>query len=375
MKLSFIGDIMLSRFIGEKFTNSSEHILSSEVISILKESDYIVANLESPISQHVETEHDHLLFKANPGLLSQFTFVNCFVLANNHINDCGTAGMDETVAHLESRNISWTGLFRHVYEPLIIEKDGNKIAIFTCTDMMNEEFAANCHWNVLKIDDSLLDVKIHEYKNRGYFVILYAHVGLLFTRFPSPPIRKLLHEKIDLGVDIVVTAHPHVLGGNEIYRGNPVFYSIGDFVMDGNSFRRRRACILDLEIKNNRLQKWNIVPTMITGELNTVLPDRKTKNSILKSWNYVSKVLSNNTDNYESIFPKLYKKEMYQHSLSTLKFLFCTKGIRGTLKLVKLRIDEVKRMGKWIKSDRSSMRRDDDAIEKDRKRFSAKDIS
>jgi hypothetical protein len=32
-------------------------------------------------------------------------------------------------------------------------------------------------------------------------------------------------------------------------------------------------------------------------------------------------------------------------------------------------------MLKWAKSDRSQLRRDDDAIEKNRKRFSTKDIS
>jgi hypothetical protein len=145
--------------------------------------------------------------------------------------------------------------------------------------------------------------------------------------------------------------------------------------MDGSSFRRRRAAILELNIKNNKLLDWNLVPTMINKDLKTTLPDKRTKKIMLKSWNYVSKMLSKNTSNYEIVFQRFYKKEMYQHAISTLKFLLLTKGIKGTLNLVKLRIDEVKRMRKWAKSDRSNLQRDDDAIEKNRKRFSAKDIS
>jgi poly-gamma-glutamate synthesis protein (capsule biosynthesis protein) len=366
---------MLSRFIGEKYTNSPKNIISTKVMDILNTSDCIIANLESPISEKVDTEYDHLLFKANPQLLSQFTFIDCFVLANNHINDCGTMGMGETISHLNTYNIPYTGLYETDYIPHIIEQDESKIAVVTCTDMMNENFASDCPWKVLKIDDKLLDEKIKAYKSDGYFVILYAHVGLLFTRFPNPPVRKLLQEKIELGADTVISVHPHVLGGYEIYKNKPIFYSIGDFVMDGNSFRRRKATILELNIENNKLLSWNLTPTLINKNLQTVIPDKKTERTILKSWNYVSKILDNNTDNYESLFPKLYRNEMYQHSLSTLKFLLLTKGIKGTLKLVKLRIDEVKRMLKWVKSDRSDLRRDDDAIEKNRKRFSTKDIS
>jgi poly-gamma-glutamate synthesis protein (capsule biosynthesis protein) len=375
MKLSFIGDIMLSRFIGEKYTTSSEKIISTEVMDILNTSDYVIANLESPVSEMVETEFDHLLFKADPQLLSQFTFIDCFVLANNHINDCGTKGMNETISHLDNYNISYTGLYKIDYTPYIIEEGENKIAVITCTDMMNEDFASDCPWKVLKIDEKLLDEKICTYKNDGYFVILYAHVGLLFTRFPNPPIRKLLYDKIDLGADAIITVHPHVLGGHESYKDKPIFYSIGDFVMDGSSFRRRKASILELNIEGNKLSKWNLTPTMINKDLKTIIPREHVKTSILKSWNYVSKTLNNHVNDYESLFPKLYKKEMYQHSVSTLKFLLLTKGIGGTLKLVKLRIDEVKRMMKWSKSDRSNLRRDDDAIDKDRKRFSAKNIS
>jgi poly-gamma-glutamate synthesis protein (capsule biosynthesis protein) len=375
MKLSFIGDIMLSRFIGEKYAHTSEQIIDTHVMDIFNTSDCVIANLESPVSENVATEYDHLLFKAESKLLSQFTFINCFVLANNHINDCGTEGMNETVYYLTNYEISYTGLFQEEYEPYVINNGKNKIAVFSCTDMMNEEFASDCPWKVLKIDDQLLDDKIKEYKEKGYFVILYAHAGLLFTRFPNPPVRKLLQEKIDLGVDIVITVHPHVLGGYEIYNNKPIFYSIGDFVMDGSSFRRRRAAILELNIENNTLLSWNLTPTEINKNLKTTLPKSSVKKKVLKSWNYVFKILNTNQSNYEALFLKLYKKEMYQHSLSTLKFLLSTRGFVGTLKLIKLRIAEVKRMRKWSKTNRSQLRRDDDVIAKDRKRFSTKDIS
>lgn len=375
MKCVAIGDIMLSRFIGEKYNNNVNDILDDKVKKQLTTSDFIIANLESPISDKVNTEYDHMLFKACSKLLSQLQFINCFSLSNNHINDCGTSGMDETVHYLNQYNIAWTGIFKDEYVPYLIEQDTVKIAVITCTDMINEEFTANCPWKILKIDDEILNEKILEYKEKGYFVILYAHVGLLFTRFPNPPIRKLLHEKMDLGVDVAITVHPHVLGGYEYYNKKPIFYSLGDFIMDGSSFRRRRAAMLELEIDNNVLVKWSLVPTVITKDLKTILPSERIKNKILKSWDYVSKQLNKNRNDYGTVFPKFYKKEMYYHSISTLLFLLSTKGIWRTIKLVILRKDDVKMVKKWTVSDRSQLRRDDDAIDKGRKRITINDIS
>jgi poly-gamma-glutamate synthesis protein (capsule biosynthesis protein) len=42
----------------------------------------------------------------------------------------------------------------------------------------------------------------------------------------------LFHAAIDAGADVVVRTGPHVLGGIEIYRGRPIFYSLGSLFFD-----------------------------------------------------------------------------------------------------------------------------------------------
>jgi poly-gamma-glutamate synthesis protein (capsule biosynthesis protein) len=49
---------------------------------------------------------------------------------------------------------------------------------------------------------------------------------------------KLFHEAIDAGADAVVRTGPHVLGGIEIYKGRPIFYSLGSLFFD---FRGKRS--------------------------------------------------------------------------------------------------------------------------------------
>ena len=49
---------------------------------------------------------------------------------------------------------------------------------------------------------------------------------------------ELFHAAIDAGADAVVRTGPHVLGGIEIYKGKPIFYSLGSLFFD---FRGKRT--------------------------------------------------------------------------------------------------------------------------------------
>ncbi len=374
MKLSFIGDICLARQVGSKHKETNYQVVSQEVINFMKDSDYTIANLESPICVKADTDGDHLSFKGSKALLNQFVFIDYFSLSNNHINDCDTLGMFETINSLEELNIEHNGLYQTEYKPIIIEGKGEKIAIFTCTDMMNIPFLDDNPYKTLYIEDDYLNQLLKEYSDNNYFIILYAHVGTLFSRFLNPPIRNLLHEKIKYGADVIVTAHSHCVGGYELYEGKHIFHSLGDFVMDGGSYRRRESAILNLQIKNNKLQSYDLIPTITNNDLETVFPDIKRKKSILSSWDYVSNKTKKNSSNYEKFYRLQYKKELASHSISTLRFLLRTKGVKGMIKLIMQRREEVLRTGKWFVKDRSKDRRDDDAILKDRKRFSEDEL-
>lgn len=361
MKITFIGDIMLGRFVGEKYNSAKYDIVSPKIKKHISHSDYVIANLESPIIERATKREDHhLKFLANPEILEQFKWVNCFSLSNNHINDCGTIGMEQTMAALDRYKINWNGLYKHNYQPFLFENGQTKGAIITCDDLMNYEFADDCPWKTLRVGDDYIPNLIRKYRDLGYFVVLYAHVGMLFTRFPSPEIRAYLHKMADAGADLIISAHSHALGGFEKYKETLIFHSLGDFVMDGNSFRRRQACILDVEIEKNKLLKWDISPTQIDFNLQTVLPNKKTDKKLHKSFNYVSEMLAKHKVDYTKFYKNQYKKEMIAHSVSTLAFLIKTKGFFGMGKMIWVRVSDVLGMINRMLSDRSKMRYDSD---------------
>lgn len=361
MTISFIGDVMLGRFVKEKYDNQPYDLLNADIKDLLEKSDYVIANLESPITE--EKAENSLAFAGDYNLLKEVKIVDLFSLSNNHINDFGEKGIEDTIRNLERSNFSSNGIFIDEYKPLVIEKENSKVAIVTCTDMLNYEFDQSCKYKTLRADSPDVNKIIKGYKEKGFFVILFAHCGNLFSRFPNPIIREILYTAIDSGAGCVVTCHSHCLGGADSYKGVPIFYSLGDFLMDGGSYRRRRSCILSLNISDNHIKEWNVIPTITNRELQTIIADGKEAKKIMHDFNKVSRKMQKERKSYDSFFKYQYKSEMVSHSLSTLHFLYDSKGFIGFLKMLKMRYYAVYRMLHRMVFDRSNMRYDKDGVD------------
>lgn len=359
--ISFVGDIMLGRFVADKYNQQQYSILDRGVLKVLEDSDFRIANLESPVVSG-ETD-DSLRFAADSNLLEQFKWVDCFSLSNNHINDFGKDGMKETIHNLQSAGIAYNGLFDSEYEPIKINHDGDNIAIITCSDMMNYEFDVDCPYKTLRMNQAeLVFDQIRKYRNKGCFVILYLHAGMLFSRYLNPIVRDFAHQAVDNGAGAIITSHSHCLGGYEIYKNALICNSLGDFVMDGSSFRRRMSCILRVSIEKGRIDSWKMFPTITTWDLQTVLPPDKEYSRMIGSISEVSDKIAKNAERYETFFKSQYKKEMIQHSISTLQFEYKRRGLVGMLKILFVRILDVFGMIKRLVTNRSKMSWDEDAV-------------
>ena len=81
-------------------------------------------------------------------------------------------------------------------------------------------------------DSTVAQKQISEAKEAGDFVIVYMHFGKEYSDAPDDNQKRIAHELIAYGADIVVGSNPHVVQGVEMYNGRPIFYSLGDFVSD-----------------------------------------------------------------------------------------------------------------------------------------------
>ncbi|MBW4050074.1 MAG: CapA family protein [Proteobacteria bacterium] len=101
--------------------------------------------------------------------------------------------------------------------------------------------ASGITWEMNPGDLNAVIQSVREARRHANFVLFSIHAHEITpyrnlsegndndTARPASFERELFHDAIDAGADAVVRNGPHVLGGVEIYKGKPIFYSLGSF--------------------------------------------------------------------------------------------------------------------------------------------------
>ena len=103
-----------------------------------------------------------------------------------------------------------------------------------------------------------------------------------FRNEPTPGDRELRRLAIDLGADVVINHHPHVLQGFESYSGKLIAHSLGNFIFDLYYPETMPTMILTLEMNKEQITGYFFVPAWIddyipqpaTGQLGREIMDR-----------------------------------------------------------------------------------------------------
>lgn len=232
MNVIFLGDIYLD----EDYLKCDAKLLLG-LDTTLKDADFVVANLESPITLSEKT-----IAKVGPNLKMVklpediLKSIDIFSLANNHMMDYSVEGLIDTMAYLDSRGKQYFGAgvdIDNAYREVVLEKNERKVALI---GMAENEFSLTfgSEPGVAPIDPiyaySSVSAAISKYEH----VVLFIHGGNEFSSLPSPRYRRLCHMFIDMGVAAIISSHTHIIGPIEQYRGKPIFYSLGNFLFNSN---------------------------------------------------------------------------------------------------------------------------------------------
>lgn len=245
--ISFIGDVSLADnwYIMPKYDEREKGvngILSNEVLDILKNSSYSIANNEFTISD-----------RGNPLSGKAFTFrgsktrlpiynemgIDLVTLANNHVYDFGSDAFNDMLDALDEYNIPHIGAGHNISEAskaYSIVLNGRKISFLNATraekNIMTpgatetDEGVFRCY------DSSLLEQRIKEVKQTSDYVIVLVHYGK--ESFHDLEDEQVASSKryIDAGADTIIGTHAHVLQGVEYYNGKLIAYNLGDFIFN-----------------------------------------------------------------------------------------------------------------------------------------------
>ena len=187
--------------------------------------DVTFVNLEGVLSDSafLENKNKTFRFRGDTEFVKVLTgsSVEVVTIANNHIMDFGVQGERNTRLTLEENNVGWCRNDQY----WMFEHDGIKFAFYGLE---------NSKYYSLR---TMLRKKWKEMKESGEadVIIIYVHTGIEYVGEHEDYATQMAENLTDMGADLVIMSHPHVLQGVDVVNNRSVFYSMGNFVFGGNS--------------------------------------------------------------------------------------------------------------------------------------------
>jgi poly-gamma-glutamate capsule biosynthesis protein CapA/YwtB (metallophosphatase superfamily) len=236
-----VGDIMLGGRARKLIKKHGPDYPFEAVLPILRRAPIVLGNLEGPFTRKARKHSTrNFAYRVEPRLASSLTRagINVVTLANNHLLDCGREGVVETLEALSSAGVAALGAAvnkKKAHEPVILEAGKWRIGLLGY--YWNKRCAATATRPGGAMDSpEALETDIGSLRERVDRVVVVFHWGIPYEHEPLHQDRAKARLAVEYGADAVVGHHPHVIQPFEVYRGRPIFYSVGNFAFgSGNS--------------------------------------------------------------------------------------------------------------------------------------------
>lgn len=166
-------------------------------------------------------------FRVSPTFLKHLKHMNVYGLANNHSMQHGACAYRQTEQTLIDQGSRVFGT--DSIKSLVIEHQNRKISLTGFSQRIDAWKDKPLYWHNPEYKE--LENEVRHLPNDAY-KIAYVHWGNEFINYPSSQLKKYAHWLIDIGFDLIIGMHPHILQGYEVYNGRYIFYSLGNFVFD-----------------------------------------------------------------------------------------------------------------------------------------------
>ena len=247
ISLCMVGDILMHRNLtnygyDSKTDSYNFDFMFENMEKYIKEYDMKIANEEVLIAGRKFGVTDFPKFNSPFEVADSIAKAgfNIILKATNHVNDKGFEAIKSDLNNWKNNypNITITGSYLN-------ENDYNKITYFTKNNIKiallnycygsNVKSKKNYTMNELRYDKIKNDIEKAK-KENAEFIIVFPHWGKEYV------LNEIKYQKyftkifLDLGVDLVIGTHPHVIQPLKVYYNKKskkkmyVFYSIGNFI-------------------------------------------------------------------------------------------------------------------------------------------------
>jgi poly-gamma-glutamate synthesis protein (capsule biosynthesis protein) len=233
LQVTFLGDVMLGRGVYQASTRINSWQPFHELAPLIKNTDILAANLESPLTIAPVVTGGYALC-ASPSqveALRQASF-DLVTFVNNHTLDCGESGRSQTILTLQAFGIQ---VVDQIPDVEYITSHGRKLAFVALEDVTHP----------LDLTSAISSIQSADVQADS--VIVSIHWGNEYQAAPSTRQHTLANSLARAGADIIIGHHPHVIQPMQVIdRGKDqsptlVFYSLGNAIFDQHGLADTRT--------------------------------------------------------------------------------------------------------------------------------------
>jgi poly-gamma-glutamate synthesis protein (capsule biosynthesis protein) len=151
----------------------------------------------------------------------------------------------------------------------VVERKGVRIAFLGYNEFQPRNFEADhdragIAWS--EDEQVVRDIATARTQWRADVVIPIMHWGWEEAK-ANPRQRALARRMIDAGADAVIGGHPHQVQDTDVYKGKPIFYSLGNFVFEGFTDKVNNiGWALRMEVSKTGVTSWQLHTAHIDGQ-------------------------------------------------------------------------------------------------------------
>ncbi len=227
------------------------------VAPIFEKDDLTMVNLEGTLTTRGTRQDKTYAFRGDPEYVKILTEgdVEAVTLANNHSLDYGEVSLADTKDALDEAGIWWV----ENLNTLVKEVNGVKVGMIGLYDL---NYSA----------PEVLPKAMEQVKKDGAeLIVVQVHWGIEGEGVPVARQTEVAHAAIDLGADLVIGHHPHVLQGLEKYKDKMIVYSLGNFCFGGNQNPSDKDAMIYQEtftVEDGKVlpdTQWKVYPCSISS--------------------------------------------------------------------------------------------------------------
>lgn len=281
------GDIMPGRGVDHILLTRADGVeyVFRDTLPSLRSADLLMGNLETAVTYGGDLLPKSYNFRVVPEVLAPLASAgfDYLSLTNNHCFDYGMQGFLDTLEALKQYGIHTSGAGTSLDDaavPFRTSLNGSTFQVLSFGaypremngfDGRRQAGATEEKAGILWAGETAFESMQTNFGDETYNIVL-VHGGKEWSSTPTDKQMEIFRRCIDVGADLVIGSHPHVLQGMEVYRGKLIAYSLGNFIFPGmeETTYGEESLILRAGIVNGAVLYLEYIPVQIIRDHVTV---------------------------------------------------------------------------------------------------------